>query len=79
MFLCNFEVIMQVIEFKFKHSNINMGIWRYIVKMRKQKLPQFAEFFYYHFSCYIKVSDEQRNNLCSKLIAIINQEMKFLL
>ena len=30
--------------------------------MRKQKLLQFAEFFYY-FSCYIKVSDGQHNNI----------------
>ena len=48
-----------VVEFEFKHSNINKGISPYIVKMRKQKLPQFAEFFYY-FSCYIKVSDGQQ-------------------
>ena len=34
-----------------------------MVKMRKQKLPQFAEFFYYYFSCYIKVSDGQHNNI----------------
>ena len=23
--------------------------------MRKQKLPQFDEFFYYYFSCYVKI------------------------
>ena len=31
--------------------------------MRKQKLPQFAEFFYYYFSCHIKVSGGQHNNI----------------
>ena len=31
--------------------------------MRKQNLPQIAEFFYYCFSCYIKVADEQRKGI----------------
>ena len=31
--------------------------------MRKQKLPQFADFFYYYFSCYITLSDGQHNNI----------------
>ena len=31
--------------------------------MRKQKLLKFAEFFYYYFSCYIKVSDRKHNNI----------------
>ena len=50
-------------EFEFKYSNISKGIWRYIVKMRKQKLPQFAEFFHYYFSCYITVSGGKHNNI----------------
>ena len=58
-----FRSIVPVVEFKFKYSNINKGIKYFIVKMRKQKLPQFAEFFYYYFSCYIKVLDEQHNNI----------------
>ena len=29
--------------------------------MRKQKLSEFAEFFYYCFSCNIEVSDRQHN------------------
>ena len=33
--------------------------------MRKQKLPQFAEIFYCYFSCYIKASDGQHNNISS--------------
>ena len=37
--------MVQVEEFEFKHSNINKGILRYIVKMRKRKLPQFGQFF----------------------------------
>ena len=31
--------------------------------MRKQKLPQLADFFYYYFSYYIKVSDGQHSNI----------------
>ena len=31
--------------------------------MRKQKLPQFSEFVYYYFRCYIKVSGGQHNNI----------------
>ena len=29
----------------------------------KQKLPQFADFFYHYFSCYIKVLDRQHNDI----------------
>ena len=35
--LCYVRSIARVVEFEFKHSNTNKGIWRYIVKMKKQK------------------------------------------
>ena len=31
--------------------------------MRNQKQPQFAEFWCYYVSCYIKASDGQHNNI----------------
>ena len=31
--------------------------------MSRQKLQQFAEVSHYYISCYIKVSDEQNNNI----------------
>ena len=74
--LCYVRSIARVVEFEFKHSNTNKGIWRYIVKMKKQKAATICCIFLLFYS---KVSNRQGRGEGGKgcgIVGVVGKNIK---